>query len=390
MLRCSFAQPPMRELVTRRAPQWWTYAKTVWSRAVTQSWRDATGASWRNRIIQIVLLAAPLASGLAWQRMRPNSAIGNSFVTNAELTIISALAGFGALMVLFFLWHLAVAVPYQMWREGQDTTASGGDAIFRERMLRNKWEDVADVLSGRVPQRGDDGFRRHLEHVAIESAKRCPEMPIWKAVEYVRQAVGDDDFHDCYPEARRQIRQAALEDRLEVWGRKEVAPAHLTAPQAASSVWTKIQTDYWQEHELASIAISEHADDQAHTWTEGNILKIGDRYWSLRVRQPEVERRWHPARETAPEAKRAPASWQALIASGRDIVQRYRDEGMPETFGKYVVKHRAYLDIQPHLGAEYMRAKASRAERPDNPTQRDWESGEFLRELARLEKEWGR
>ncbi len=77
-----------------------------------------------------------------------------------------------------------------------------------------------------------------------------------------------------------------------------------------------------------------------------------------------------------------------LIASGRDLVQRYRDEGMPEPFGAFVVRQRPYLDIQPHLGNDYVRDKIIRAERPDTPAKRDLDSADFLQELRRLEEHW--
>jgi hypothetical protein len=80
---------------------------------------------------------------------------------------------------------------------------------------------------------------------------------------------------------------------------------------------------------------------------------------------------------------------RVLIANGRDLVQRYRDNGMQEPFVAFLAKQRSYLDIQPHLGNDYVRDKIICAERPDTPTKRDWDSAEFLRELARLEKGWG-
>jgi len=80
---------------------------------------------------------------------------------------------------------------------------------------------------------------------------------------------------------------------------------------------------------------------------------------------------------------------RTVIKDCRDIVQQYRDAGLPERFGEFLQKQRANLDIQPHFGVEYMMRRDRQADRPDTPTQRDWDSAEYLRELSRLEKEWG-
>jgi hypothetical protein len=366
----------------------WVYAKTVWSRALSQTWRDSTGGSWTNRLVQIVLVLAPVATGFGWQYLRPHSTVGSSFLTNAELTTLSALAGLGAVMLMFFLWHLIVAVPYEIWREEKeraDAPSATGPDYLRDELERRKAEMLADAIMPRrrsEPMAGNDGMRKRLEYLAAESAKRCPEMPIWEAVEYVRQVIGDDDFQNCYPEARRQIRQAALEDRLEIWGRKEIPPNTYDTPLGASRAWSKIEPNYWTQHELSSLAIGQLFQEREHTWEEAFKNKIGDRYWELKVRQPQLDRIWR--------VKQPPGGpdRSLLIANGRDLAHRYRSEGMPEPFGSFVAKQRTYLDIKPHLGAEYVTGAHKRAELSDTTERRDYSAGMFERELARLEKEW--
>jgi hypothetical protein len=79
-----------------------------------------------------------------------------------------------------------------------------------------------------------------------------------------------------------------------------------------------------------------------------------------------------------------------LIADGRDLVHRYREFADQEDFNSYVRRHREYLDIQPHLGDDYQ-AGVIRRQRTVTPTfdGSDYEAAMFLRELARLEREWG-
>lgn len=83
---------------------------------------------------------------------------------------------------------------------------------------------------------------------------------------------------------------------------------------------------------------------------------------------------------------------RALISKGRELVHRYRETQFAEPFGQFIQRDPAYLDIQPHLGTEYCAEAFGRAEKPqgsDSSTSRDYDSAMFLRELARLEREWG-
>jgi hypothetical protein len=114
---------------------WWPYTKAVWARALTQTWRDSTGSSWPSRILQIVLIVAPLCAAAGWLRFRPNSTVGQSLLVNAELTVVASLAGLGAATLLFFLWHLLLAAPYQLWRE---TNARATDAEAKVARLEGR------------------------------------------------------------------------------------------------------------------------------------------------------------------------------------------------------------------------------------------------------------
>lgn len=299
-----------------------------------------------------------------------------------------------AVMSAPLFWLIAVLVvalwAYVTWhtRPTRKPAVVGNsgtvDTQLTDILARRKAEFIADVIA---PPRDGTPERRlkpDIENLHRETLKRCPEMPMWKAVEYVRGVIGDDNLHGCYSEARRQIRQAALENRLEIWGRKEIPPVTMSTPLGASGAWSKIEPDYWNQYELSSLAVGEHFEQRDHTWNEAFKNEVGQRYWELRVRKAQVERLW---RKDNPEA-RVPPEGRSLIASGRDLVQRYRDDGMPEPFGAFVLKHRPYLDIQPHLGDEFVREALRRNDRPDTAAARDYDSAMFLRELARLEKEW--
>ncbi len=340
---------------------------------------DVMGQTRGQRIARVVVGVAGVALPYLYVRWINHSS--QVFSDAAKGWLIATAAVFTAACAAF-AYHFLIEGPYQLYRETQQTPERD---YLADELARRKAEVVADAIMPRrsaEPRFRDDGFRKHLEHLAAESAKRCPELPIWEAVEYVRQVIGDDDFQNCYPEARRQMRQAALEDRLEIWGRKEIPPITLSTPLGGSGAWSRIEPSYWAEHELNSLAIGQLFQEREHTWEEAFKNKIGHRYWELKVRRAQIERLW--------SVKQPPGGpdRSAVISSGRDLVQRYRNEGMPEPFGTYLAKQRAYLDIKPHLGATYLQEKARRADMPDTPTKRDWDSGELERELARLERDW--
>ncbi len=80
---------------------------------------------------------------------------------------------------------------------------------------------------------------------------------------------------------------------------------------------------------------------------------------------------------------------RALIASGRDLAHRFREEKPREHWETWVRQQRAYMDIQPHLGDEYQ-ASVVRNARTIHFTNdgSSYPEAMFLRELARLEGEW--
>jgi hypothetical protein len=124
-------------------------------------------------------------------------------------------------------------------------------------------------------------------------------MSIWKAVERVARVIGETDTADSFPQARQQIRQAAADGRIDVWGQKDIPPAHYQDDRH-STIWTPIEADYWHDHELNPMATVERFDNTAHTWREDLHSLHGDRYWSFRVRERQIKARWRDPKPTAP------------------------------------------------------------------------------------------
>lgn len=136
-----------------------------------------------------------------------------------------------------------------------------------------------------------DHAQRLADRMAATNRERCPEMPIWQAVHHVARIIGDTEENECYAGARAALRQAAVEGRIELWGRKDIAPEHMKDDRQ-STVWTKIRRDYWEQYELNPLATAAIYPDREHTWDESLKGRRGNRYWALKADQAEMEREW--------------------------------------------------------------------------------------------------
>lgn len=145
--------------------------------------------------------------------------------------------------------------------------------------------------------------------------RRCPEMPMWKAVEYVSSIIGDTDEQHCYPEARRLIRQAARDERIEVWGRKGLLPEHMNAPLRCSDIWTPIEAGYWDDFKLNPLATGQLFEDREHTDAEPHVRSgiLSGQYWNLRVSESDFHNEWRKPIERFNFGPRpsGPNSWMA-------------------------------------------------------------------------------
>ncbi|HEX4738315.1 MAG TPA: hypothetical protein VH331_12215 [Allosphingosinicella sp.] len=83
---------------------------------------------------------------------------------------------------------------------------------------------------------------------------------------------------------------------------------------------------------------------------------------------------------------------RTLIAKGRNLVHRFRTS-VSADFERFASHDRDYLDLQPHLGDDYQAWRARNAgtifQELGGDGGDDYRAAMLLRELARLEKEWG-
>jgi hypothetical protein len=134
-------------------------------------------------------------------------------------------------------------------------------------------------------------IQSRLGRRASSATGAAEQLPIWQAVEHVRAVIGDNDEDNCYPEARREIRQAALGEQIKLVGRRELPPPH--APGYHSDVWTEVPPKYWKANELNALATGCAYTEHEHTWPEPFVVHgFKNRYWSLKAIRSEIEQRW--------------------------------------------------------------------------------------------------
>lgn len=111
--------------------------------------------------------------------------------------------------------------------------------------------------------------------------------PIWQTVAHVRAALGDNDFQNCYPQARAAIRKAAYDRRLVISGRREISGSQGNA----SALRSDIEPAYWARHELNAMAVHPHWAEHDHTAVEKGPVD-NDRYWALYANVVEAQEVW--------------------------------------------------------------------------------------------------
>jgi hypothetical protein len=140
-----------------------------------------------------------------------------------------------------------------------------------------------------------DAIRQVMPTVgnASDPLELPPQMPIWKAVKRVAKVLGDTDRQGGYPATLDAIRQAALDGRIEIWGKRELPPP--MEPGLSSDEWTPINPMFWRTHQINSLASDKMSEGCLHTCSNPLIYGEQNGCWSLRVRLPELEKIWAKA-----------------------------------------------------------------------------------------------
>lgn len=168
---------------------------------------------------------------------------------------------------------------------------------------------------------------RKTDHWKIRSEpKRVSNTRIWEAIEWVAKSIGEIDHEHSFPEARRELRQAALDGRIEIFGRKEIAPPHMSAPEACVEVWSAISPGFWNDWRITEMAAGPLHDERPHTAAEEHIRTglMSGRFWALRVDSTQLSREF-----PQPVASRKPTANLNLTEL---LVRVYKHQGKsPDT-----------------------------------------------------------
>ena len=162
-----------------------------------------------------------------------------------------------------------------------------------------------------------DGLLRVMSGAVAPAQPRfvsCPTFPIWKAVLHVARIIHDTDEANCYPASRREIRQAAFDGRIEIWGRPTIRLITLNQKPEPRDIWKAISREYWSDYKINEMAGSEQSQEHQHTDAEEHVryeIESG-RYWTLRADEREIKRAWRaPGGDGGAAPFTGPNAWMA-------------------------------------------------------------------------------
>lgn len=212
------------------------------------------------------------------------------------------------LLIALLLWFRGLKQPEQKEQYGLNQITDGNQSpaigsIGGDAHLYFGGQPEPNLPSG--SRGGTDeslaGLERAMSGVnKLEQSRRasCPIFPMWEAVMHVASVVKDVDETACYPIARREIRQAARDGRIEIWGRPTIPLTRLAQLPQPKEIWEPIGSEYWSDFKLNSMAVGEIWQEHPHTEAEAHVTKgrDGGMYWTLRVDQRDIERTWRKPR----------------------------------------------------------------------------------------------
>lgn len=194
-----------------------------------------------------------------------------------------------------------------------------------------KWAKVKGV-----PLLLFDGARKSpAKQESANGLSTTEKMPIWKAVHHVAVCLYERrEDGDAFPKARDALRQAAIDGKITIWGKKELELAAITVSPVFDACMTAIPRDYWNLHRLTGVA-SEAPINPIYPFTisvDGVFPKLA--YADLHVDEPQIIEVWRPA---APVGS---ANWQQMAkdfeSCPKQIRAEYQRSGIPGEDSWYV------------------------------------------------------
>ncbi|HET9639732.1 MAG TPA: hypothetical protein VFP12_11035 [Allosphingosinicella sp.] len=252
---------------------------------------------------------------------------------------------------------------------------AGFDVAWNERA---KLDDLSHASA--APPPADENFGERVIRAIVDGVNARPGVgsDIWDRIDDKEQQARAYQAQLAAGRAAIKVKAQLMRDRLATRNHSYSSPEYDT-PSTASYL-----AAMWDAEERGHIYDEYHRSSFTLGIGKGAPRVDGDTI-------TEVQRNVMALKEKRRKAGRAfQDKRRDLIASGRDLAHRFREDKPIEHWENWVRKQRAYMDIQPHLGDEYQ-AWVIRNARTVHLTNdgSSYPEAMFLRELARLEKEWG-
>jgi hypothetical protein len=142
------------------------------------------------------------------------------------------------------------------------------------------------------------------------------DTPMWKAVRHVAEKVHDLNAREFYPQARKIIRQAAIDGLLTVWGKHAI----IGQRQDFSDAITEIPKEYWQKSEITAVGASESGIDinranWSHTGPE-SASSWGPKGWDERKGYAGLRIDWTQLQKVWPIEPKQMSALRLLVGEG--------------------------------------------------------------------------
>jgi TIR domain len=131
-------------------------------------------------------------------------------------------------------------------------------------------------------------------------------VPIWIALQHIAKAIGETEIGNALPRSRVTLRQAAIDGKVRILGRRQIGSRQSPTFQFDTCV-TDAPRDYWKTHQITGIASAQPLNPiyPFTISTESESPSWATAYADLRVDQAEIDALWPPTADS-PEVSSVP------------------------------------------------------------------------------------
>jgi hypothetical protein len=104
------------------------------------------------------------------------------------------------------------------------------------------------------------------------------DMPMYSAIRHVASRIGDSDEKKNFEKSRGLLRQAALDGKIRIWGKRRV-PTNSETEVKFSSVYSEIESTYWATSVISPMASIDQSLPDADMW-DGHPHTTAESTWS--------------------------------------------------------------------------------------------------------------